>query len=210
MQDKTVCSLCPRKCSAERTASAGGGVCGMGLNPVLARAALHEWEEPCVSGERGSGAVFFSGCTLRCAYCQNYSISHGRFGKEITPTRLREIYFELINKGAHNINLVNPTHFADAILESLEGGLPVPVVFNSSGYELPETLCRFEGKVNVWLPDLKYADDLLAAKYSRAPDYFETAKRAIREMFRQTGPYELDGDGMITRGVIIRHLILPG
>lgn len=181
----------------------------MGTMPVAARASLHMWEEPCISGERGSGTVFFSGCSLRCVFCQNLDISRGGVGRRITTERLREIYFELIEKGAHNINLVNPTHFADAILESLEGGLPVPVVYNTGGYDKVGTLRRFEGKVQIYLPDLKYADDSLAKRYSGVSDYFETATAAIKEMFRQTGAYETDDDGMLKRGVVIRHLILP-
>jgi putative pyruvate formate lyase activating enzyme len=170
---------------------------------------LHHWEEPCISGTSGSGTVFFSGCALNCVYCQNRDISLGRYGKAITVERLREIYFELIAQGAHNINLVNPTHFAEAVLESLEGGLPVPVVWNSGGYDSVETLRRLEGKVQIWLPDMKYALTEPAARYSRAPDYPETAKRAILEMFRQTGPYVTDEDGLLKSGVIVRHLILP-
>jgi putative pyruvate formate lyase activating enzyme len=170
---------------------------------------LHNWEEPIISGAHGSGTVFFSGCALNCVYCQNHEISHGRFGKPITVKRLREIYFELIAQGAHNINLVNPTHFAGALLESLEGGLPVPVVWNSGGYDSTETLRLFERKIQVYLPDMKYALPELAARYSKAPDYPETAKAAILEMFRQTGPYVIGEDGLIKSGVIIRHLVLP-
>jgi len=181
----------------------------MGTLPVLARAASHLWEEPCISGTRGSGAVFFSGCALGCVFCQNRAISAGRFGKAVTPARLREIFFELLAQGVHNINLVNPTHFADAVLEALEGGLPAPVVWNTGGYERTETLARLEGKVQIYLPDLKYALSEPARKYSGAADYPETAKAAILEMYRQTGPYKLDDDGLLRRGVVIRHLILP-
>ena len=178
--------------------------------PVVARAALHFWEEPCISGTRGSGTVFFSGCNLGCVFCQNGSISHGRFGRPVTIPRLREIFQELIAQGAHNINLVTPTHFAPAIREALEAPLAVPVVWNSGGYELPEALRTLEGKVQIYLPDLKYADGALAARYSGAADYFETATAAIREMFRQVGRCVWDADGMLQRGVIIRHLLLPG
>ena len=209
MENNVICNSCPRRCSALRNEHRGRGFCGFGLNPVAARAAAHMWEEPCISGERGSGAVFFSGCVLRCVYCQNREISRGGFGREITPERLREIYFELIEQGVHNINLVNPTHFTEAILASLEGGLPVPVVYNSGGYELPETLRRYEGKVDVWLPDMKYALSPLAARCSGAPDYFRQADAAIREMVRLAGPYEIGEDGLIRRGVIVRHLVLP-
>ena len=205
-----LCSLCPRRCGALRTGTEGGGFCGMPALPVVARAALHFWEEPCISGTRGSGTVFFSGCNLGCVFCQNGSISHGRFGRPVTIPRLREIFQELIAQGAHNINLVTPTHFAPAIREALETPLAVPVVWNSGGYELPETLRTLEGKVQIYLPDLKYADSALAARYSGAADYFETATAAIREMFRQVGRCVWDADGVLQRGVIIRHLLLPG
>ena len=204
-----ICSDCPRQCGALRGEN-GRGFCKMGANPVLARAALHFDEEPVISGQRGSGAVFFSGCALRCRFCQNFEISHHNFGREITPKRLREIYFELIDQGAQNINLVNPTHFVPAILESLEGGLPVPVVWNTGGYERVETLRRLEGRVQVYLPDLKYIRAESARRYSAAPDYFQFAAAALREMLRQTGPVRLDQDGRIVSGVIVRHLILPG
>ena len=205
-----ICSLCPRRCGALRTGTEGGGFCGMPALPVVARAALHFWEEPCISGTRGSGTVFFSGCNLGCVFCQNGPISHGHFGRPVTIPRLREIFQELIAQGAHNINLVTPTHFAPAIREALEAPLAVPVVWNSGGYELPEALRTLEGKVQIYLPDLKYADGALAAQYSGAADYFETATAAIREMFRQAGRCVWDADGMLQRGVIIRHLLLPG
>lgn len=182
----------------------------MGFHPVVARAALHFDEEPVISGEKGAGAVFFSGCALRCRFCQNFQISHRGFGRQITPQRLRAIYFELIDQGAQNINLVNPTHFTEAILESLEGGLPVPVVWNSGGYERVETLKRLEGKVQVYLPDLKFIRRDSAQKYASAPDYFQFAGPAIREMVRQTGPVLLNPQGAIQRGTLVRHLILPG
>lgn len=204
-----ICADCPRACCAPR-GEQGSGVCRMGAEPVLARAALHFDEEPVISGTRGSGAVFFSGCALRCRFCQNYPISHDGFGRHVGVDRLRAIYRELIDQGAHNVNLVNPTHFARAILESLDAPLPVPVVWNSGGYDKVETLRRFEGKVQVYLPDLKYVDAESARKYSAAGDYFDFAGPAIREMLRQTGPVELDDDGIIRRGTIVRHLILPG
>ncbi len=182
----------------------------MGADPVIARAAPHYDEEPVISGLRGSGAVFFSGCALRCRFCQNYPISHDGFGETVSVERLRRIYFELIEQGVHNINLVNPTHFSKAIYQSLEGGLPVPVVWNSGGYEKVDNLKRFEGKIQVYLPDLKYIDPNSARKYSAAQDYFDYAGPALREMLRQTGPVELDDDGLIRRGTIVRHLILPG
>lgn len=205
------CNLCPRKCNIERKAltDSGKGFCNMGENPVIARAALHFWEEPPISGTNGSGTIFFSGCNLKCVFCQNEDISSGCFGKEITVERLREIYLALINKGAHNINLVTGTHFINAIAKSLEEPLTVPVVYNCGGYESVNSLKLLENKVQIYLPDLKYADDELAIKYSDAPDYFEIATNAIKEMYRQVGNCEFDEDGIMTKGVIIRHLILP-
>lgn len=208
------CCDCPRRCGADRPLLEGQpgktGVCAMPFSPVIARAALHFGEEPCISGYRGSGAVFFSGCSLRCVFCQNYAISAENFGRPVSAERLRQIYGELIAQGAHNINLVNPTHFVRAIAQSLETPLPVPVVYNCGGYESVESLELLKGKVQIYLPDLKYADNRLAASYSGAPDYFERACAAILEMVRQTGPYQLDEDGLLSRGVLIRHLILPG
>ena len=204
-----ICTLCPRRCGAERTETEGHGFCGMPAGLRVARAALHLWEEPPLSGTRGSGTVFFSGCTLRCCYCQNREISAGGFGRAITTGRLREIFEELIAQGAHNINLVTPTHFLPWLLPALAPKLPVPVVYNCGGYESVETLRLLEGKVDVYLPDLKYADAALAARLSAAPDYFPAATAAIREMFRQTGPYVME-DGLLRRGVMIRHLVLPG
>ena len=194
---------------ARRDAQAGEGFCGLPATPVVARAGLHFWEEPCVSGARGSGAVFFSGCVLRCVYCQNHAISHENFGKPVSVERLREIFWELIGQGAHNINLVSPTPFAPAIREALAEPLPVPVVWNTGGYERVETLRSLEGKVQVWLPDLKYVDSGLSQDLSGAADYFDAASAAIEEMDRQTGDYVL-GDGLLKRGVLIRHLMLPG
>ena len=204
-----VCSACPRECQALR-GDTSAGFCRMGADSVIARAAPHFDEEPVISGQRGSGAIFFSGCALRCRFCQNYPISHGDFGKAVSVERLREIYFELIDQGVHNINLVNPTHFSEAILESLKDGLPVPVVWNSSGYDKADNLKRFEGKVQVYLPDLKYIDPDSSGKYSAARNYFDFAGPALKEMLRQTGPVTLDEDGVILRGTIVRHLILPG
>ena len=204
----TECTLCPRACGIDR--SKNTGVCQSGSLPKIARAALHHWEEPCISGDRGSGTVFFSGCSLKCVFCQNTEISHGNFGKIVTSERLREIFFELIEKGAHNINLVNPTHWAAAVSEALKDPLPVPVVYNSGGYDSVDTLRMLEGKVDIYLPDMKYADSKTSEKYSKAADYPEAAKAAIMEMYRQTGPYLLDDNGILQKGVIIRHLILPG
>lgn len=204
-----ICTLCPRRCGAERTAEAGGGFCRMPAGLRVARAMLHRWEEPPISGRNGAGTVFFSGCTLGCVYCQNGDISAGGFGKDISTARLREIFEELIGQGAHNIELVTPTHFLPWILPALTPRLPVPVVYNCGGYERVETLRTLEGLVDVYLPDLKYADGTLAAALSGAADYFPVACQAIREMFRQVGPYVLE-DGLLTRGVVIRHLVLPG
>ena len=194
---------------ARRDAQSGEGFCGLPATPVVARAGLHFWEEPCVSGARGSGAVFFSGCVLRCVYCQNHAISHENFGKPVSVERLREIFWELIGQGAHNINLVSPTPFAPAIREALAEPLPVPVVCNTGGYERVETLRSLEGKVQVWLPDLKYVDSGLSQDLSGAADYFDAASAAIEEMVRQTGDYVLEA-GLLKRGVLIRHLMLPG
>ncbi len=204
-----ICSLCPRRCGAERTADRGEGQCRMPALPVLARAALHRWEEPPISGTRGAGTVFFSGCSLDCVFCQNDQISHQDFGAPVTVARLREICLDLAAQGAHNIDLVNPTHFAHVVAELLEEPLPVPVVWNSGGYDRVETLRALEGKVDIYLPDLKYLTPALSERYSGAADYPETAAAAIREMVRQTGPYVLE-DGLLKRGVLIRHLLLPG
>ena len=204
-----ICRLCPRECGAQRTEQRGSGFCGMPVGIRVARAALHRWEEPPISGTNGSGAVFFSGCTLRCCYCQNHAISAEGFGKDVTPQRLRAIFEELIAQGAHNIDLITATHFLPWILPALEPKLPVPLVYNCGGYEKVETLRRLEGLVDIWLPDMKYADGGLAAELSAAPDYFPVAAAAIQEMFRQTGPYVIE-NGLLRRGVVIRHLVLPG
>ncbi len=206
-----ICNLCPRKCNAKRGALTenGKGFCNMGENPVIARAGLHFWEEPPISGTRGSGTVFFSGCNLQCEFCQNREISTGCFGKEVSVERLKEIYKELILQGAHNINLVTPSHFINKIAHSLDESLPVPVVFNSSGYENTESLKLLEGKIQIYLPDLKYGNNSLGLKYSKAPNYFETATKAIKEMYRQVGDYAINDEGIMEKGVIIRHLILP-
>lgn len=201
-----ICTICPRMCAVER----GRGFCGMGERPVIARAAPHFDEEPVISGTRGSGAVFFSGCSLKCRFCQNAPISHGGFGKEITTARLTEIYHELADRGVHNINLVNPTHWARAIRESLEGFDRLPVVWNTGGYERVETIREMEGRVQIYLPDLKYMDEYSGRRYSGAEDYFRYAGPAIREMLRQTGPAEIDENGLMRRGTMVRHLVLPG
>ena len=205
-----ICNLCPRHCGAERLPDKAGGVCAMPAWPVAARAMLHQWEEPCLVGAHGAGAVFFSGCNLRCCFCQNGTISREGFGKPISVERLRDIFRELIAQGAACLDLVTPTHFTPAILEALgDEKWPVPVVWNCGGYESVETLRLLEGKVQVYLPDLKYALPGPAKRYSGAEDYFERASAAILEMYRQTGPCVLE-DGRLKRGVVIRHLQLPG
>ena len=204
-----ICNICPRRCGAERTETYGGGFCRMPAVPVIARAGLHLWEEPVLSGTRGSGAVFFSGCSLGCVYCQNHTISAEGVGKAVTTERLREIFRELIAQGAHNIDLITASHFVPFLLPALEEPLPVPVVFNCGGYERVETLRLLEGKVQIWLPDLKYGREEPARRYSHAPDYFPVATEAIREMFRQVGPCRME-DGLLRQGVVIRHLVLPG
>lgn len=207
------CTLCPRECHADRK-NGKVGYCGMEAKLYAARAALHMWEEPCISGKKGSGAVFFTGCGLRCCFCQNREIAIGTSGQEITVERLADIFLELQKKGAANINLVTGAHYAPHIVEALklakEKGLCLPVVYNSSGYEKVETLRLLEGYVDVYLPDYKYAQSELAQKYSHAADYPERAQRAIAEMVRQTGVAVFDEDGYIQRGTIVRHLILPG
>lgn len=205
-----ICDLCPRRCHAERGEQSGEGFCGQGTLPKLARAGLHHWEEPCISGTRGSGTVFFSGCTLGCAYCQNDSISHSGQGAVVSEERLAEVFRELATQGAHNINLVSATPYIPVIERVLWAEKPpVPVVWNSSGYETAEALRRLEGLVDVYLPDLKYMSPALSARYSAAPDYFETASASVLEMCRQTGAPKLDGNGMLQSGTIVRHLILP-
>ena len=205
-----ICNICPRRCNAERTEAAGAGYCRMPAGVVAARAMLHHWEEPCLSGTRGAGCVFFTGCSLGCVYCQNGSISRENFGRPVSPAHLREIFEDLVARGAHCIDLVTPTHFTPWISEALEKPLGVPAVWNCGGYERVETLKTLEGRVQIYLPDLKYADAALAAELSNAPDYFEAAKAAVDEMYRQTGPYRMGEDGLLQSGVIIRHMLLPG
>lgn len=209
----TECRLCPRRCGIDRSKDKRG-YCGESDTVRVARAALHMWEEPCISGDKGSGTVFFSGCTLRCVYCQNHEISTGQTGKLITVERLSHIFLELQEKGANNINLVTPTHFVPQIIDALEmarnRGLCLPIVYNTSGYECVETLQRLDGYVDIYLPDFKYLDVEHAGKYSAAADYPETAKRALAEMVRQTGAPVFNGSGIMTRGVIVRYLLLPG
>lgn len=207
------CILCPRECRINRE-DGKRGYCGMDSKIYAARAALHMWEEPCISGEKGSGAVFFSGCGLRCIFCQNREIAIGKDGKEISVEKLGEIFIHLEKQGAANINLVTGAHYVPQIIEALkiakEKGLSVPIVYNSSGYEKVETLKLLEGYVDVYLPDFKYMEGSLAEDFSNAPDYPERAKVAIEEMVRQTGNCVFNEDGYIEKGTIVRHLILPG
>lgn len=205
------CELCPRMCGVDR--SEKRGFCGMGDKITAAKAMLHLWEEPCLSGESGSGAVFFSGCVMKCVYCQNYDVSAENKGREISEERLAEIFLELQEKGALNIDLVNPTHFVPQILRGIETarkrGLSVPIVYNSGGYERVETLRMLDGAVDVYLPDVKYFSNELAQRLSNAPNYFDTAMNAVAEMVRQTGRPRFDERGVIQKGVIVRHLVLP-
>lgn len=202
------CTLCPRMCGADRSKSAG--FCGMEDKLRAARASLHHWEEPCISGTNGSGAVFFSGCVMRCIYCQNYQISAEGRGKDIDTSRLAEIFMELKRQGAHNISLVNPTHFVPQIIEALDmvgNELDIPVVYNTGGYERVETLRMLEGYVDIYLPDVKYYSEEAAA-LSSAPNYFDTAMSAVEEMLRQTGKPVFEGE-LLKRGTVVRHLVLP-
>lgn len=216
MDTVTRCDDCPRQCHAQRPQrglkidSTIPGYCHAPFEPVLARAALHQWEEPCISGTRGSGTVFFSSCNLRCCFCQNSEISIGGSGFGVTVHRLRQIYEELIEKGAHNINLVTATPYLRAVVESLATPLSVPVVYNCGGYESRAAIEALKGKVQIYLPDLKYMDSAMARRYSGAFDYPDVATKAILSMYDQVGPYEMDEDGILQKGVIIRHLILPG
>lgn len=213
------CELCPRRCGADRQAGQKG-FCGEGVSIRAAKASLHMWEEPCISGSCGSGAIFFSGCPLRCVYCQNAVISAGHIGKEISSRRLSEIMLEQQARGANNINLVTPTHFipqiAEAIVTARDGGLLIPIVYNSAAYENAEALRSLDGLVDVYLPDIKYFSPKLGEKYSGAPDYPGAAKTALAEMVRQAGEAVFAGpggaveEGIMLRGVIVRHLMLPG
>ena len=207
------CKLCPRNCGANRL-NGRRGFCGAGDKIRVARAALHYWEEPCISGDIGSGTVFFSHCTLKCVFCQNYNISQCEWGKEISIERLAEIFIELQEKGALNINLVTPTHYVAQIIEAIKiaksKGLMLPIIYNSSGYEKIETIKLLKGYIDVYLPDMKYFDTKYSSKYSKAKDYFKYAKEAIDEMVNQVGEVKFDDNGIVVKGVIIRHLMIPG
>lgn len=206
------CTLCPRECQVNRS-NGEKGFCGCSDELYVARAALHMWEEPCISGENGSGTVFFSGCTMKCVFCQNHNIADASVGKLITVKRLSEIFLELQDKGAHNINLVTPTHYTYQIIEALKlaknNGLNIPIVYNTSGYEKVETLKKLNGLVDIYLPDMKYYSDILAKKYSNANNYFNIAKEALKEMYEQVGKPSFDENGMMKKGIIVRHLVLP-
>ena len=203
-----LCNMCPRHCNIDRNARFG--FCQVPEMPMIARAAPHFGEEPCITGTRGSGTVFFSGCNLRCVFCQNYTISRGQVGSVVTAERLADIFRELQDQGVHNINLVTGSHYARQIAEALElAKLTIPVAWNSSGYDRVETLKLLEGKVQIYMPDFKYSDPILAKRYSFAEDYPEIAAAAIKEMYRQTGQYQMDEDGILQKGVLVRHLIMP-
>ena len=205
-----ICNLCPRRCGAVRDDTKGSGYCRQPALPVAARAGLHMWEEPLLSGTRGAGTVFFSGCSLGCVFCQNEVISQKDFGKAISVDRLAEIFRELEAQGAHNIDLVSPTHFAHVLPAAIEkSGVRIPFVWNSGGYDTVETVRAMAPYIQVWLPDLKYLSPDRAKRYSDAPDYPEVATAAIREMVAQSGPCVIE-DGLLKRGVLIRHLLLPG
>lgn len=208
--DFSRCTLCPRECGADRTKTAG--ICGSDYRIRAAKAQLHYWEEPCISGKNGSGAVFFSGCTLKCCFCQNHQISGENRGMEISTQRLGEIFLELQQKGAHNINLVNPTHYVPQIISALDlvkDRLTIPVVYNCGGYEKEKTLRMLEGYIDIYLPDFKYVSTEISGKYSRAADYCQYAEKALKEMHRQQPELVMDGD-LMKKGLIVRHLILPG
>lgn len=205
-----ICHLCPRNCRAERTNDSGRGFCCMGLLPEIARIAPHEWEEPCISGTNGSGTVFFSGCVMKCVFCQNEKISRKSYGRRFSVDTLIDAIKNLELQGVHNINLVSPTPYVDMLIECFSKYKPkIPIVWNTGGYEKAETIKRLEGIVDIYLPDLKYVSDTLAVKYSHAPHYFQYASEAIKEMVRQTGNPAFDENGLMKKGTIVRHLILP-
>lgn len=205
------CLLCPRKCGIDRNFETG--FCRAGNKVKIARAALHFWEEPCISGESGSGTVFFSHCTLKCVYCQNQKISTGGSGYYVTERELADIFIDLQNRGANNINLVTPTHYVPQIINALdiakENGLTLPILYNCGGYESTETIKMLDGYIDIYMPDMKYFDDKYAIKYSSAPNYFKTAAAALNEMYSQVGSAELDENGIMKKGMLVRHLMLP-
>lgn len=207
------CNICPRRCGADRE-NGSLGFCGASNKIRIARAALHFWEEPCLSGANGAGTVFFSYCNMKCVYCQNYRISTRGAGHEVSIGELAEIFLDLQSQGANNIDLVTPTHYAldiaEAVKKAKDSGLHIPVLYNCGGYESVETLKRLEGLIDIYMPDMKYYRDKYAVKYSSAPRYFETACAALEEMYRQTGAFVLDENGIMQSGVIVRHMMLPG
>lgn len=203
----SLCELCPRKCRVDREKTLG--FCSLSKTIRVAKACLHPFEEPSISGKNGAGTVFFSGCNLNCVYCQNSKISKRLFGKEISPKRLREIFFMLIEKGAHNIELVTPTHFSDIIKEALSPKLPVPVIYNCGGYEDVEALKNLEGLIDIYMPDMKYGIDSVSSKYSKVSDYPLKNLLALNEMYRQVGDCVFSDDGLLKKGLLVRHLILP-
>ncbi|MBQ9743110.1 MAG: radical SAM protein [Ruminococcus sp.] len=206
-----ICSICPHKCKATRELHTGEGICKAGTAPKIARISPHYWEEPCISGDKGSGAIFFSGCTMKCIYCQNYEISAENRGVEITPEKLSEEYKKLEEQGVHNIDLISATQYLPAILKSFDIYKPnIPIVYNCGGYERIETLRSLEGIVDIYLPDFKYSDNSLGEEYSGVEEYKEVAAKALAEMLRQTGKLKINDDGIAQSGVLVRHLILPG
>lgn len=209
----TNCRLCIRNCNINRNLGKVGH-CNSTNDLIVAKAFLHHWEEPCISGKNGSGTVFFSNCNLKCVFCQNHTISHDGTGKKITPKRLSEIFLELQNKGANNINLVTPTHFVPQIIEAIDlakiNGLNIPILYNTNSYDSLETIKSLKGYIDVYLPDFKYFDDKYAIKYSKVSGYAENAISIIKEMLSQVGTAKFNKDGIIEKGVIIRHLLLPG
>lgn len=211
MESLKKCTICPISCGTDRTARKGS--CGAGAMPIVSKAFLHQWEEPCISGEKGSGTIFFSGCNMHCVFCQNHDISQEGFGKEITVNRLAEIMLELQAQGAANINLVTPTphmlHIIEAVRIARDKGIKLPIVYNTNGYETLETIELLRGTVDIYLPDIKYFNDKHALKYSKTKNYFEVASAAIKAMIEQVGYPVFDEEGMMIKGVLIRHLIMP-
>ncbi|MBR5682201.1 MAG: radical SAM protein [Ruminococcus sp.] len=210
MNTKNNCNLCPRKCNADREKSKG--FCGAGNKATVAKASLHKWEEPCISYKNGAGTVFFSGCSLHCCFCQNDQISNKLFGKEVSDSRLADIFLSLQDMGADNIDLITPTHFVTNIINALDmvkHKLSIPVVYNCGGYELCETIGQLDGYIDVYLPDIKYFSSEISQKYSKAPDYFEKASEAVKAMIKQVGELKYNADGGLIKGTVIRHLVLP-
>ena len=206
------CTLCPRNCHVDRTSNQTG-FCGMNNHIQIARASLHMWEEPCISGTNGSGTVFFTGCNLKCVFCQNHSIAIGQKGKEVSPARLADLFLMLQDKGAHNINLVTPSHYIPGIAQALtlakSQDMTLPIVYNTSGYDSVQSLSMLDGLVDIYLPDFKYVSNILSQRYSHAKDYFQVASKSLAEMYRQVSDPIFEGD-LIKKGIIVRHLVLPG